>query len=198
MSGEVSETESSANSGQGGGVQATLFTQEQVNHFNAEAKRGALGNFFKDLGFDSPPNADDLKSALTKASEFDKLQEGQKSDVERLTGELKEVSQKAEQLSVLESQLTQARVAAELGLKPRYWKYIEGATEEEIKTSVQDILKDVRGEAAQDEPESQEKQGSSVNRRLEPNPQQGRAAGSPPSRTLSAGAEAYKAKHKKE
>lgn len=197
MSGEGDDT-SPANSGQGGGVQATLFTQDQVNHFNAEARRGALGSFFKDLGFDAPPSADDLKAALGKASEFDKLQEGQKSDVERLTGELSEASKKAEQVSVLEVQLNQARIAADLGLKPKYWKYVEGSTEEEIKTSVEDILKDIRGDAVTADVQEEKQQGSAANRRLEPNPQQGRNAGTPPARTLTAGAEAYRAKHKKE
>lgn len=176
------------------GVQATLFTQDQVNHFNAEARRGALGSFFKELGFDAPPSADVLKATLSKASEFDKLQEGQKSDVERLTSELGEVQKKAEQVSVLETQLSQARIAADLGLKPRYWKYVEGSTDEEIKSSVESILRDVRGEVQ----EETQQQGSGTTRRLEPNPQQGRSAGTPPSRSLTAGAEAYRAKHKKE
>lgn len=196
MSDDSGEGTSTANSNGQSGVTATLFTQEQVNHFNAEARRGALNSFFKDLGFEAPPSADDLKSVLGKASEFDKLQDGQKSDVERLTAELGETSKKAEQVEVLQSQLDRARIAAELGLKPRYWKYIEGSTEEDIKASVEDILKDMRGEES---PESQEiRQGSGTNRGLEPNPQQGRKPGTPPGRTLSAGAEAYRAKHKKE
>lgn len=194
MSEDSGEGTSAANSNGPSGVTATLFTQEQVNHFNAEAKRGALNGFFKDLGFDAPPNVDELKSVLVKAGEFDKLQEGQKSDVERLTGELSEASKKAEQVTVLQSQLEQARIAAELGLKPRYWKYIEGGTEEEIKTSVEDILKDVRGDSS----DISDQQGSGTNRSLEPNPQQGRKPGSPPARSLTAGAEAYRAKHKKE
>ena len=194
MSDESGEVTTAANSTNQSGVQATLFTQDQVNHFNAEARRGALNGFFKELGFDAPPSAEVLKSTLSKASEFDKLQDGQKSDVERLTSELGEVQKKAEQLSVLESQLSQARIAADLGLKPRYWKYVEGSTDEEIKSSVQSILQDVRSENKEDAQQS----GSGSTRRLEPNPQQGRSAGTPPARTLTAGAEAYRAKHKKE
>lgn len=191
MSGESVEETTTENSGQSNGVTATLFTQDQVNHFNAEARRNALNGFFKELGFDAPPTAENLKATLTKAGEFDKLQEGQKSDVERLTGELSEVQKKAEQVGILETQLTQARIAADLGLKPRYWKYVEGKTEEEIRTSVEDILRDVNSD-------SQVQQGSTVNRRLEPNPQQGRAAGNAPASSLNAGADAYRAKHKKE
>lgn len=196
MSDESGEVTGSANQSGQSGVQATLFTQDQVNHFNAEARRGALNGFFKELGFDAPPSADVLKSTLNKASEFDKLQEGQKSDVERLTSELGEVQKKAEQVSVLETQLSQARIAADLGLKPRYWKYVEGSTDEEIKSSVESILQDVRSENTKED--AQQQTGSGTNRRLEPNPQQGRGAGTPPARTLTAGAEAYKAKHKKE
>lgn len=192
MSDENGEVTSSANPS---GVQATLFTQDQVNHFNAEARRGALNGFFKELGFDAPPSADVLKATLSKASEFDKLQEGQKSDVERLTGELSEVQKKAEHVSVLEAQLSQARIAADLGLKPRYWKYVEGSTDEEIKSSVESILRDVRGDVSED---ATQQTGSGTTRRLEPNPQQGRSAGTPPARSLTAGADAYKAKHKKE
>lgn len=186
-----------ANSGNASsGVQATLFTQDQVNHFNAEARRGALNGFFKELGFDAPPSADVLKATLSKASEFDKLQEGQKSDVERLTSELSEAQKKAGQVSILETSLNQARIAADLGLKPRYWKYVEGSTDEEIKSSVESILRDVRGDVQQEEILQQ--QGSGTTRRLEPNPQQGRGAGVAPAKSLSAGAEAYRAKHKKE
>lgn len=193
MSGESGEGTQSANTGQSSGVTATLFTQDQVNHFNAEARRGALNSFFKELGFDAPPSADELKATLSKAGEFDKLQDGQKSDVERLTGELSEAQKRAENVAVLETQLSQARIAAELGLKPRYWKYVEGKTEEEIKASVEDILRDVNANDSQ-----AQTQGSTANRRLEPNPQQGRATGTAPASTLSAGAEAYRAKHKKE
>lgn len=196
MSDDSGDQATSGNSSGQGGVQATLFTQDQVNHFNAEARRGALTSFFKELGFDAPPNAETLKSTLSKASEFDKLQEGQKSDVERLTSELGEAQKKAEQLSVLETQLSQARIAADLGLKPRYWKYVEGSTDEEIKSSVESILQDVRVEHTKED--AQQQNGSGTTRRLEPNPQQGRTAGSPPAKTLTAGAEAYKAKHKKE
>lgn len=196
MSDDSGEVTTSVNPANPSGVQATLFTQDQVNHFNAEAKRGALNSFFKELGFDAPPSAEVLKSTLSKASEFDKLQEGQKSDVERLTGELGEFQKKAEQLSVMENQLSQARIAADLGLKPRYWKYVEGSTDEEIKSSVQSILQDVRTENSSED--AQQQKGSGSTRRLEPNPQQGRSAGTPPARTLTAGAEAYRAKHKKE
>lgn len=177
------------------GVQATLFTQDQVNHFNAEAKRGALGSFFRGLGFDAPPSADALKATLDKAQQFDKLQEGQKSDVERLSSELSEAQKKAEKVTALENQLSQARIAADLGLKPRYWKYVEGGTDEEITSSVEGILRDVRGDEHQEAPQQN---GSGTTRRLEPNPQQGRAPGTPPGRSMTAGAEAYRAKHKKE
>ena len=38
--------------GQEGGTQVNMFTQEQVNSIAAREKRGALGSFFKELGFD--------------------------------------------------------------------------------------------------------------------------------------------------
>ena len=143
MSGEGGSQGDAANPG--GGVQATLFTQDQVNHFAAEAKRGALSGFFKDLGMEAAPTADVLKDTLSKASEYDKLQQGQQSDMERLTTQLGEANSKAEQIPTLEAKYNRAQIAADAGLKSRYWKFIEGATEDEIKASVQTLAVDDLG-----------------------------------------------------
>jgi hypothetical protein len=191
----------SANSGQSGGVQATLFTQDQVNHFAAEAKRGARDGYFKELGLEGAPSVEDMKGIFDKATEFDKLQQGQQTDLERLSGELGEVSKRAEQVPVLELALQRAQIAADAGLKPRYWKYVEGKTDEEIAESVRVTLADVggggsgEGGEASPVPEQPRRLGTGT---LEPNPQQGSATGKAPVKTLAAGAEAYKAKHKKE
>src|SRR4029079_8212452 len=113
-----------ANSGQPqGGVSATLFTQEQVNHFNAQAKREAVGGFLKELGLDASASPDDLKKALEKAGEYDKLQDGQKNEVQRLTDQLATANEKANKVPALERDRRVAELAAEAGLKPRYWKY---------------------------------------------------------------------------
>ena len=175
-----------------GGVQATLFTQEQVNHFNAEAKRNALSGFFKELGFDSMPSVEDLKGTLSKAGEFDKLQQGQVGDVERLTTQLSEANKKAERLPGLEADYLRAQLAADAGLKSRYWKYVEGKTEDEIKASVAAVLADVGSQTGDGTPPAP------TGRPPEPNPQQGRGGGQPAAKTLQSGVEAYRAKHKKE
>jgi hypothetical protein len=182
-------SESTATPGQSG-VQATLFTQEQANHFAAEAKRGALGNFFKEMGFDQVPTAEEVKARFSQASEFEKLQKSQQSDMERLSGELGEVSKRAERVPELEAALLRAQVANDAGLKSRYWKYVEGNSETEIQESVKTLLADI--------PAGNSEEGERLaSRPPAPNPQQGRGGGTP-TKTLSAGAEAYRAKHKKE
>lgn len=195
MSGEGSEGGGTANvpgQGEGGGVTATLFTQDQVNHFNAEARRKALGDFFKEVGLDAPLSAEDLKGSLGKAGEFDKLQEGQQSDVEKLTGQLNEANKKAERVPVLEADLLKAQIAADEGLKSRYWKYVEGKSEDEIKDSVKAVLADV-GASGQDQDQHQQPGA----RTPAPNPQQGTGGGQPPKKTMQSGAEAYAARHKR-
>lgn len=190
-----------ANSTQGqGGV--SLFTQEQVNAIAANEKRGALTGFFKQLGFDSPPSEADLKAALTDAGEYRKQQDGKKDEVQRLTEELNTYKPQAETQKV---QLSQARIAADMGLKPRYWKYIEGSSEDDIKASVTEILQDVRGggdgsgdDQGDQQDQEQDQQRQEGGRRPAPLPQQGRGGGGQPKSSLAAGAEAYKARHKKE
>lgn len=191
MSEGSGESQQPANSGQGQGVQATLFTQDQVNHFNAEAKRGAVAGFFKELGLDTVPSADELKKTLADAGEYTKQQQGQLGDVERLTGQLGEANKKAEQVPALEADLLKARIAADAGLKSKYWKYVEGKTEDEIGESVRSVLADVGGREDGGQPPP-------PGRPPEPNPQQGRGGGQPSGKTLQAGRDAYVAKHKKE
>lgn len=174
-------------------MHATLFTQDQVNHFNAQARRGALESFFKqELGLDNIPSADDLKQTFASAGEFAKLQDGQKNDVERLTGQLSEANKKAERVPMLEGELLRAQIAADAGLKSRYWKYVEGKTEDEIKDSVKAVLQDVGGE------QNPEQGQGSGGRPPEPNPQQGRGGGQSPTKSMAAGAARYAEKHKKE
>jgi hypothetical protein len=176
------------------GITAQLFTQEQVNHFNAEAKRGAIAAYFKELGFDTVPNQDDLKGAFSKAGEFDKLQDGQKTDVERLTSQLGEVQKSAAEIPALRQEILRSQIAADAGLKSRYWKYVEGDTPEEITASVKAVLEDVGRPAEGDGSPPPEPQG----RPPAPNPQQGHGGGQPPKKTLQAGRDAYNEKHKKE
>jgi len=192
-----------ANPGQGGngGIPATLFTQEQVNHFNAEAKRTAVSNYFKELGLDKPPTGEELSTALQQASEYQKLQNGQKSDVERLTADLATKTAEAEKVPALEAAKRRAELAGDAGLKSRYHKYVEGATDEEIDASIKLVLADVGGggggEPEQpDQPEQQPpaKKGTGGTPPA-PNPQQGLGGGGKPKSTLAAGREAYKAKH---
>ena len=202
MTVDTSQSGGPANSGQAdgggsggqGGVSATLFTQDQVNHFNAQARRGALESFFKqELGLDKIPNADELKQTFANAGEFAKIQDGQKNDVERLTGQLGEANKKAERVPVLEGELLRAQIAADAGLKSRYWKYVEGKTEDEIKASVKAVLDDV-GSGEQNPEQGQ----GSGGRPPEPNPQQGRGGGQSPAKSMAAGAARYAEKHKKE
>lgn len=183
-----------------GGVTATLFTQEQVNHFNAQARRGALDTFFKDeLGLDKPLTADELKASLAAATEYQKLQNGSKSDVERLTTELGTVKAEAEKVPALEAAKRRAELAGDAGLKSRYHKYVEGATDEEIEASIKLVLADVGGggtgggEGGGTPPEQQPpaRQGTGS---LTPNPQQGAGGGGKPKSSMTAGRDAYKSK----
>lgn len=182
---------------------ATLFTQEQANGFAAEAKRNAVNSYFKELGFDKPPTGDELKNTLTAASEYQKLQNGQKSDVERLTGELATAKSEAEKVPSLQTQLLRARLAGDSGLKSRYWKYVEGDDEDSIKASVQETLADIRGgdegsgEGGEPQPDQQQEQQPPAKKgtgSLAPNPQQGAGGGQPPKPSMQSGAAAYKAK----
>ena len=195
---EGGESGTPANGSGAGGVTATLFTQDQVNHFNAEAKRGALSGYFKELGFDAPPSPEELKAKLGEANEYVKLKDGQKGDIERLTDQLTAKTAEAEQVPTLKGQLLQAQIAADAGLKSKYWKYVEGSTAEEIEASVKSILEDIgvgTGEGSKDESEPPQ---DGAKRGLTPNPQQGAGGGRPPAKSMQSGAEAYKAKHKKE
>lgn len=199
MSGEDGGGNGPANQGQPSGVNATLFTQDQVNYFAAQEKRGALDGYFKGLGFDSTPSPDDLKQVLTDAGEYKKLKDGEKGEVQRLNDGLSEANKKAERVPVLEADLLRAQIAADAGLKSRYWKYVEGKSEDEIKASVQDVLKDIRadGDDEGDDGDKQDQSGTG-GKPPDPNPQQGRGGGKPPGQSLQSGAAAYAAKHKKE
>lgn len=192
-----------ANPPAAGATIVPMFTQEQVNHFNAEAKRGAVANYFKELGLDKPPTGDELSAALTAAAEYKKLQDGEKTEVQRLTGELSTVKAEAEKVPGLETQLLRARLAGDAGLKSRYWKYVEGDDEESITASVQATLADVgnggsgSGEGEGTPPPDPEKappakKGTGA---LAPNPQQGTSGGGTPKTSMQAGRDAYKAKH---
>src|SRR5690242_948046 len=142
--GDGGSQQNSANSGQGdGGVQATLVTQDQVNRFNAEAKRSAVGTFFKELGFDSIPDADTVKQTFQAAGEYKKLKDGEKGDVERLGSELAAEREKASKVPTLETQILQQRIAGEQQLPVRFWRFVEGKTEDEIKESIEGLKKEL-------------------------------------------------------
>jgi hypothetical protein len=196
----------------GGGV--SLFTQEQVNAIAANTRREALTTYFKDLGLNAAPEPNQLKDVLDKATKFDQIQQGQKGDVERLTTELATEREKAGKVPTLEAELHRARLAADAGLKPRYWKYVEGDNDDAIKASIQEVLTDVRGggegggtgegepgdeggDTGGQEQQQQQRRGTGASP-LTPNPQQGAGGGGRPAKSMSAGADAYKAKHNKE
>lgn len=193
-----------ANSDQGGGgVQATLFTQDQVNHFQNQAKRGALSGFFKELGFDDVPDAETLKSTFDAAAEHKKLKDGEKGDVERLSGELTSEREKSAKVPTLETTILQQRIAGELKLPVRFWRYVEGKTEDEIKESIKELKTELNladdgndGDDGKDKQQQQQATGTGA-RPPAPNQQQGRTGGGSPVKTLAAGREAYDAKHNK-
>lgn len=200
MSGEDGGDGGSANGE--GGVTATLFTQEQVNHFAAQAKRGAVDSLFRELGFDKPLTGDELKQKLTEAGEYQKLKQGQQGDMERLTGQVTELTEKANKVPTLEAQLLQAKIANDAGLKSRYWKFVEGSTEDEVKASVKAIQDDLgiggSGDAGADNGSDQGKPGPQGTGALKPNLQQGsNSGGGKTTKTMAAGADAYAARHPK-
>ena len=193
-----------ANSGQGDGgtVQAQLFTQDAVNSIAARERKGALQGFFKELGFEQVPDANTLKETLTKATEFDKQQEGQKGDVQRLTDQLNAEKQKSAEVPTLKTTILQQRIAADEKLPTRFWKYVEGSTDDEIKESIKGIkaelglADDGDGDGGNQQHQQQGQQQGA--RPPAPNQQQGRTSGGgSPAKTLSSGAEAYARKHAK-
>lgn len=172
----------------------SLFTQEQVNHFQADAKRGAVGGFFKELGFDKPPTAAELKAALADAGEFKKLKDGEKNEVDRLTGELGTANEKAAKVPELETVITRQKIAAEMQLPTRVWKFVEGSTDDEIKESIKGLRVDL---GLPEEPEGaeggQQQQGGP--RPPKPVPGQGSGGGGKPKATLTTGRDLYTSKH---
>lgn len=187
-----------ANSGgDQGGVQATLFTQEQVNSIAAREKRGALGSFFKELGFEEIPDEKTLKETFDAAGELKKIRDGEKPEIERLNGELNSVKEKADRVPELETTITRQRIAADEKLPTRFWKYVEGKSDDEIKESIKGIKEEL---GLTDDGEGQPGTATSGTgaRPPAPNPQQGHSnGGGAPAKTLSAGREAYEAKKKK-
>lgn len=193
-----------ANSGPEGGVgQTTLFTQEQVNSIAAREKRSALGAYFKELGFESIPDADTVKETFTAAGEYKKLKDGEKGDVERLNGELNTVRQTAAEVPSLKTTILQQQIAGDAGLPTRFWRFVEGKTEDEIKESIKGLKQELKledggdGSDGGDGGNQQQQQGTGA-RPPNPNPQQGRTSGGgTPGKTLASGAEAYAKKHGK-
>lgn len=191
-----------ANSGtEGGGVQATLFTQEQVNSIAAREKRGAVTNFFKELGLDNAPDVETLKTVFANAGEFEKQKKGQQGDVERLTGELNSEKEKSAEVPTLKAQLLRQQIAGTMQLPVRFWKFVEGKTEDEIKESIEGLKKDLNletGDGDDGGDKGGQQQSGTGARPPAPNPQQGRNnGGGTPSKTLASGAEAYAKKHGK-
>lgn len=194
-----------ANSGQGGsgGTSSPLFTQEQANAFAAQAKRGAVASYFKELGFDKVPTNDELSKVFKDAGELAKLQQGQQGDVERLTNELNESKGYKERADSLEVTVNRQRIAADLQLPTRFWKFIDGTTDDEITESVKGLKKDLNlpdGDAGNGGGDGNQNQGGGnaggQGQRMDPNPQQGSSnGGAPPAKTMAQGAEAYKARH---
>lgn len=202
VDGDGSQGAGAANSGtEGGGVQATLFTQDQVNSIAAREKRGALAGFFKELGFDDVPDAETIKNTFQAAGEYKKQQDGQKSDVDRLNTDLANERQKSARIPELETTINRQRIAADEKLPTRFWKYVEGKTDDEIKDSIKGIKDELGLDANGNEGGQQQQQNPPAgtgSRPPNPNPQQGSSnGGGAPGKTLSAGREAYENKHKK-
>lgn len=207
--GDGTDPANSGDDGSGGGGGVTLHTKQELDHAAAQARRGALDGYFKAAGIDKPLTGEELQAALAAAAEHRKVQDGQKTDVERLTTEKATVQAEADKVPGLTTQLLRAQLAGDAGLKSRYWKYIEGDDEEAIKASIKDTLADIRGggDGAGDDgddgdgddgvnqPNGQKRQGTGG---LTPNPQQGAGSGGTKVKTsMSAGREAYQAKRKK-
>lgn len=168
-----------------------MFTQEQVNSFAAQEKRGAVGSFFKELGFDTVPSKEELTAAI-------QAQRSQQGDVQRLTGELEAAKGFKTQAETLQQTVLRQQIAGDLSLPPRFWKFVDGATEDEIKASVQGLFKDLNltppGEGTGQQPPQQDQPGAP--RPPAPAPQQGTGTGTPPpAKTMESGAAAYHAKH---
>lgn len=183
-----------------------MFTQDQVNHFTAQAKRGALGTYFKDLGFDTPPDAETLKETFAAAAEHKKTKDGEKGDVERLGGELTAEKEKSAKVPALETTILRQQIAGTEQLPVRFWRYVEGSTDDEIKESIKELKTELNlptddgndgGDGGKGNGQQQQATGTGA-RPPEPNQQQGRNnGGGTPTKTLAAGREAYAAKHPK-
>lgn len=194
-----------ANSGSEGGAQATLFTQEQVNTIAAREKRGAVGTYFKELGFDTVPDAETIKQTFQHAGEYKKQQDGQKGDVERLGSELSAEKEKSAKVPTLETTILRQQIAGAEQLPVRFWKFVEGKTDDEIKESVEGLKKDLNLEPddgngdGEGQGNGQQQQATGTGARPpNPNQQQGRTnGGGSPATTLTAGRAAYEAKHGK-
>lgn len=105
------------------------FTQDQVNDLIAREK-GNLQRKYQDY--------DDLKK---KASEFDKIAEGRKTDLERLTGERDQFKTQAEQAA---ADALRLRVAVKKGLvgeRAALADRLRGSTEQELEADADELLK---------------------------------------------------------
>ncbi|AEJ95320.1 scaffolding protein [Mycobacterium phage LittleLaf] len=205
MTGPVAGTGDAANNGGGdggapqGAVQASLFTQDQVNAIAAKEKRGALNSFFKELGFDQVPDEQSLKEIFNSAAELKKIKDGQKGDVERLQGEVADLTKKVAEVPELKTTILRQQLAAEGKLPVKFWKFVEGSDEDAIK----DSIKELKEELGLDEDGADNAGGGRVPtgtgaRPPAPVQQQGRTNGSgAPSKTLAAGRAAYEEKHGK-
>lgn len=194
-----------ANNDQDDGDGATTFTQAQVNKIAAREKRGALGAFFKELGLDTPPDVETLKATFDAAAEHKKLKDGEKGDVERLGGQLASEKEKSAKIPTLETTILRQQIAGTEQLPPRFWRYVEGKTDDEIKESIKELKTELNlttddggdgGDGGQGNGQ-QQVTGTGAHP-PEPNQQQGRNnGGGTPTKTLAAGREAYAAKHPK-
>lgn len=196
------------NSGEGGsgGVQTVLFTQEQVNSAAAESKRKALSGFWKDLGFDTPPDNETVQAVFKDAGEYAKIKKGEQTDVQRLTDELQAANQKAAVVPEKDAVILRQRLAADAKIPSKLWKFVEGKTEDEIAESIKDLKETVGladdgdGDGASDD--GKQKGGGTVNngtgRPPAQNEQQGRNnGGGSPKKTLASGREYYESKKPK-
>lgn len=82
-----------------------------------------------------------LKELEPKLKQFDEWQESQKSELEKLQGQLEAAVTRA---STLEAEKLRRDVAAEKGLSASQAKWLQGSTLEELNSSADELLSDFK------------------------------------------------------
>lgn len=96
--------------GAGAGASDKTFTQDQVNDMTAKAEGKALAKVLKDLGID------DVKTGKEALAKWRELQDGQKTEVQRLTDQLNGFGEKEKGYTSTITELSTKIAAYELGI----------------------------------------------------------------------------------